>query len=322
MKDLVAIQGLRSGPRCDRPDTSKELDFRYNLWPVLHSGSGFGATSTVASRMTPPPVVLSIAGFDPSGGAGVTADLATFAAHGLYGTSAVSVWTAQSTRGVAGTRNADPAFLQQTLEFLTADLPPAGVKIGALGGGETARVVGKFLRELLDGDADKLLIPRVLDPVLLSSSGHWLYRREDLPVLLEEVLPRVSWVTPNWAELGVLTGRSVQSLAEAWDAAATLAGRYTGLNVVVTGGDQAEPVDLLLEADGSREAIPGEHVESTSTHGTGCAFSSALLAGLVLGLPGLEAVRAAKAYVTEGIRRAPGLGSGRGPLDLYWPMRW
>ena len=273
------------------------------------------------SHVASPPVVLTIAGFDPSGGAGITADLAVFAAHGLYGTSAVSVWTAQSTIGVAGTRMADPGFLLETLEVLKADLPPAGVKIGALGDGGAARVVAGFLRGLVAEGEGKSLIPRVLDPVLVSSSGRWLYAEKDLPVLLEEVLPQVDWVTPNWAELGALTLRSVQTLADAWEASEALVGRYSGLNVVVTGGDQAETTELVLEAGGARHVVKGERVESNSTHGTGCAFSSALLAGLVRGMSGLEAVQAAKVYVAEGIRRAPGVGRGKGPLDLYWPMR-
>ena len=216
---------------------------------------------------------------------------------------------------------ADPGFLLETLEVLKADLPPAGVKIGALGGGGAARVVAGFLRGVVAESEGKSLIPRVLDPVLVSSSGRWLYEEKDLPVLLEEVLPQVDWVTPNWAELGALTLRSVQTVADAWEAAETLAGRYSGLSVVVTGGDQAEASELVLEAAGARHEVRGERVESTSTHGTGCAFSSALLAGLVRGKPGLEAVQAAKAYVAEGIRRAPEMGSGKGPLDLYWPMR-
>ena len=271
--------------------------------------------------MAPPPVVLTIAGFDPSGGAGVTADLAVFAAHGLYGTSAISVWTAQSTQGVAATRPADATFLLETLQVLGDDLPPVGVKIGALGEGNVARTVGKWLHGMGEGIPPKRHIPKVFDPVILSSSGYWLYRREDLPALLDEVLPQVNWVTPNWAELGELTGRSVQTIAAAWDAAEVLAGKYEGLNVVVTGGDQDEPMELIVEADGQRHEIPGRHVESRATHGTGCAFSSALLAGLVLGRSGVEAVRAAKQFVAEGIRRAPGVGSGKGPLDLYWPLR-
>lgn len=263
----------------------------------------------------PPAVALTIAGFDPSNGAGLTADLSVFAAHGLFGTSAIAATTVQSTMGVAAIRAADPAWLSRTLEHVAADLPAAGVKIGMLASEPIVRLVAAFL-ETAPGR-----IPVVLDPVLRSSSGHELLDPAALRRLQTELLPVVSWITPNWAELSALTGIKVRNLEEVNEAANALGRRHPGLYIVVTGGDQTEPLDLLRAPGGAVQTYPGEHIETTSTHGTGCAFSSALLARLILGDPPAKAVAKAKAYVTEALRTAPGLGHGRGPLNLWWPLR-
>jgi hydroxymethylpyrimidine/phosphomethylpyrimidine kinase len=258
----------------------------------------------------------------------VTADLQVFAAHGLFGLSAISSLTAQSTRGVAAVEPINGGFLARTLDYLWADLPAAGVKIGMLGSEEAVRVVAGFLRERMK---DEQGIPVVLDPVLRSSSGSELLPAGALEALQAELLPLLGslagWVTPNWAELGVLTGRKVGSLAEARAAAEALGQRYPGLHVVATGGEAAEPfesvepIDLLRTPDGKLLEFAGKHVETRSTHGTGCAFSSAILARLVLGDRPAEAVAGAKRYVAEAMRSAPGLGHGRGPLNLLWPLR-
>ena len=258
-------------------------------------------------------VVWSIAGFDPSSGAGVTADLMTFAAHGLYGCAAVTALTVQSTRGVAGVELVRPELLRQTLEQLLEDLPPRGVKIGMLGSAEQAVVVGRFLRGLE--------CPVVLDPVLRSSSGRALYPVEALEVLEVEVLPFAGWITPNWAELGLLSGRPVRDAAEVEVAVRALLGRQPHLHTVVTGGDQSAPIDVLFAHGREGVTFPGVHVETSSTHGTGCAFSSALLAELVGGVEPEAAVRGAKAYVAGALEHTPGLGGGKGPLGLLWPLR-
>ena len=266
-----------------------------------------------------PKVVWTIAGFDPSSGAGVTADLLTFAAHGLFGCSAITALTVQSTVGVAGVELVGAPLLATTLEHLYEDLPPAGVKIGMLGGPQQARVIGSFLERLGDG-------PVVLDPVLRSSSGRELYPAAAVPELREMLLPRVGFVTPNWPELALLADLPVRSMEEAAAAARRLIERYPGLHVVATGGDQSpagEAVgnsvrDLLITPGGGRFEIEGERIATTSTHGTGCAFSAALLAQLVAGAEALEAVKAAKRYVKGALRAAPGVGRGRGPMGLLW----
>jgi len=260
-------------------------------------------------------VALSIAGFDPSSGAGVTADLAVFAAHGIFGTSAISAMTVQSTVGVAAVRAVDPEWLRRTLEHVSADLPAAGVKIGMLAADAIVRVVAGFLQGV------PYQVPVVLDPVLRSSSGHQLLESQGERRIHAELLPVVGWITPNWSELSILAGMPVRKIEQAKEAADVLGKLHPRLHIVATGGDQKEPVELLRMPGGAVQTFPGEHVETTSTHGTGCAFSSALLSRLILGEAPAVAVARAKAYVTQALRLAPGLGRGRGPLDLLWPLR-
>jgi len=264
-----------------------------------------------------PPVLLTIAGHDPSSGAGITADLQVFAAHGLFGTSVLTALTAQSTLGVASILPVSGPFFRSALEHLHADLPAAGVKIGMLGSAETVQEVGNYLRSI----AAKSQIPIVLDPVLRSSSGAHLLAAEGIEALHLSLLPLVQWVTPNWAELAVLTGTNVSSLADAEASAHLLGERYPNLYVVVTAGDQPAPVDLLRLPSGEVHRFHGEHIQTTSTHGTGCAFSSALLSRIILRDTPDFAVQNAKNYVAEALRSAPGLGHGKGPLNLLWPLK-
>ena len=264
----------------------------------------------------PPPIALTIAGFDPSSGAGITADLQTFAAHRLFGVSAITALTVQSTLGVASVEAVSPELLRQTLDHLNADLPPAGIKIGMLATHEIVTKATAFI------NACKLLIPIVLDPIIVSSSGAPLLDQEGLRALQEELLDHVTWITPNWAELAVLTGRKVQFPPDAESALHILGRRYPHLHIVATGGDHgAKPIDLLRTPTGEIHSFPGKRVDTTSTHGTGCAFSSALLSRLILGDAPVVAVSAAKTFVEGALRHAPGLGHGRGPMNLLWPLR-
>ena len=266
-----------------------------------------------------PPIALSIAGHDPSSGAGVTADLQTFAAHRVFGVSAITALTVQSTLGVSAVETVSPRFLRQTLDTLEADLPAQGIKIGMLGSAAIAAEVAAFL-------ADKPGIPTVLDPILRSSSGAALLEPEGLKATLEQLLPMVAWATPNWMELSALTGLPVASLGQAEAAMHHLGRSYPHLTIVATGGDQARPIDQLRLPGGESHngevyLFAAERVETRATHGTGCAFSSALLCRLLHGDDPITAVRGAKEYVTEALRRAPGIGHGHGPLDLLWPLR-
>jgi hydroxymethylpyrimidine/phosphomethylpyrimidine kinase len=281
----------------------------------------------------PPPksasvrTLLAIAGHDPSSGAGITADLQTFAAHRLFGTSAITALTVQSTLGVEEIQPADPAFLRRALDHLAADLPPAGIKIGMLGSSEIAASVAGFLASIHPaegnspaGNQPPSALPIVLDPILRASSGADLLPPEALETLHHQLLPRVTWITPNWSELSALTAQPVETLAQAEAATHALAEKHPHLHIVTTAGDHAQPTDLLRLPSGDIHRFAGEHIESTSTHGTGCAFSSALLCLLVLRDTPIEAVRGAKHFVTEAIRNAPNLGHGKGPLNLFWHL--
>jgi hydroxymethylpyrimidine/phosphomethylpyrimidine kinase len=272
------------------------------------------SVDTLQSQPRKPPIVLTIAGFDPSSGAGITADLQVFAAHRLFGTACITALTVQSTRGVAAVEPVS-ALIGQTLSHLGADLQPAGIKIGMLATAEAVSAVANYLTHRHGPK-----IPVVLDPVILSSSGACLLNSQGIAVLQAKLLPLVDWITPNRAELGELSG--VDTSADIEDALHALSRRYPHLHIVATGGDHIGEgtVDTLLTPDGDLHRFEGPRIDTTSTHGTGCAFSSALLARLVLGYAPQDAVGAAKIYVTEAIRRAKGLGQGHGPLHLLWPL--
>ena len=265
-----------------------------------------------------PLVALTIAGFDPSAGAGITADLAVFAAHGLHGTACITALTVQATTGVRSVTPVDAALVHDTLHELESDLPAAGVKIGMLATPEIVSAVAEFLESLRQGR----IAPIVFDPVLRSSSGHPLFDPGAITNLRDRLLPLVDCITPNVGELSLLLGRDLAAEREPIEEGARELQRRLGapLHVVVTGGDLHAPDDLVLSSDGRTCWVEGERVATTSTHGTGCAFSSALLANLMQGREPREAVRRAKRYVEGALRRAPQLGAGNGPLAHLWPL--
>jgi hydroxymethylpyrimidine/phosphomethylpyrimidine kinase len=262
-------------------------------------------------------VALTIAGFDPSSGAGVTADLKVFEKHGIYGVAAITALTIQSTQGVRGVVPVAGPVFRETLECLADDLPLAGVKIGMLGSVEAVRDVARFLTGAT--------IPRdrvVLDPVLVSSSGAALLEPKAVEDLKKDLLPMAGWVTPNLEELTALLGEPgdfisrdhIPEMAERLAACGIPGWGGNGPHVVVTGGHLYPPDDFLRTADGEETWFSGERVETTSTHGTGCAFSSALLCRLLLGEGPIEAVGGAKAWLKRALETAVPLGKGRGPV--------
>ncbi|WP_446743222.1 bifunctional hydroxymethylpyrimidine kinase/phosphomethylpyrimidine kinase [Silvibacterium acidisoli] len=260
-----------------------------------------------------PPVVLTIAGFDPSSGAGITADLKVFAAHKLYGLAAITALTVQSTQGVRRVEPVDPALLAETLSCLADDGPIAGVKVGMLGSAGVVRAVIGFLAGLR---LDRNRV--VVDPVIRSSSGRALLDPEGIHLLREELLPLTGWVTPNADELALLTGTEVSSQVQAANAGKRLVRAVPGLKVVATGGHLDPPDDLLVTEDVEVQSFPGQRIETSATHGTGCAFSSALLAALVNGAGPAQAVAAAKEYVAAAMKAAYPIGKGRGPLHHFF----
>jgi hydroxymethylpyrimidine/phosphomethylpyrimidine kinase len=243
--------------------------------------------------------LLTIAGYDPSSGAGVTADLQVFAAHGFTGISAITALTVQSSRGVQRVEPVPLDLLAETLDFLGRSGTIDGVKIGMLGTAGLVNVVTDFL--------GKSPVPReriVLDPVIRSSSGAELLEPEGVRRVVEELLPLVGWVTPNLDEAAWLLAEPVGGREALPDQTVRLAklGEGHGLNVVVTGGHLDSPDDFLRTAAGQEAWIPGQRVEARSvhgTHGTGCVFSSALLCRLLLGDTPAEAVRHAKQCVVD-----------------------
>jgi hydroxymethylpyrimidine/phosphomethylpyrimidine kinase len=206
-----------------------------------------------------------------------------------------------------------PSLFRETLECLAADVEVAGVKLGMLASAGLVAEANHFLRT-----RPELRARTVLDPVTRSSSGAALLDREGTALVRERLLGVVGWVTPNLDELAMLTGVDVSSREQVESAAARLSQQAAaignpGLAIVVTGGHLARPDDFLL-LEGQGTWLAGERVETCSTHGTGCAFSSALLAGLVLGRSGVDAVEAAKRYVHAALRAAYPVGQGHGPL--------
>ena len=265
------------------------------------------------------PVALTIAGFDPGSGAGITADLKTFAAHGVYGVACISALTVQSTLGVRSVEPLSAGLVRQTLDCLVEDVALSGVKIGMLGTSGVAAEVASFL---LTQSSTILRERIVLDPVLRSTSGTPLIDENGVRVIQNELLHWVGWITPNIHELAILTGGDSETFTrdEVPEAAAQLreiALRLGNekLNMVVTGGHLGQPDDFLLTESGAQSWLPGEKITTNSTHGTGCAFSTALLCGLISGLGPLEAVGSAKAYVTEALRSAYPVGKGKGPMN-------
>jgi hydroxymethylpyrimidine/phosphomethylpyrimidine kinase len=265
---------------------------------------------------------LTIAGSDSSGGAGIQADLKTFAAFGVYGASAITAVTAQSTTGIVAAGALEADLVTAQIEAVAGDLTIHATKIGMLANAAIAEAVAAAIAEL-----DLPLV--VVDPVLVSSSGERLLDDDGVRALCTELLPRARVVTPNVPEAEALSGRRIHSIDDAYDAAKRIQDMGAAA-VIITGGHAfstshpapgtshlSEVVDLLFDGDKFYELrVP--RVDSTSSHGTGCTFASAVAAGLALGRELPDAAARAQAYVAGAIAHAPGLGHGRGPLNHFW----
>jgi hydroxymethylpyrimidine/phosphomethylpyrimidine kinase len=259
--------------------------------------------STDSSQMR---TALTIAGSDSGGGAGIQADLKTFAAHGVYGASAITAVTAQNTRGVRAAVALDPALVTAQIDAVLDDLGADAVKIGMLA---TAPIVAAVAGALARHDAR----PLVLDTVMLAKSGDRLLDEDAVSRLVADLIPRATIVTPNLPEAERLTGLRLSSPADLRRAAERLLAIGARAVVVMGGHLAGAAVDLFHDGTVAIE-LAAPRLETRHTHGTGCTFSAAIAARLALGDPLLDAVRAAKQYVTDAIRRAPGLGGGHGPL--------
>ncbi|HLW87480.1 MAG TPA: bifunctional hydroxymethylpyrimidine kinase/phosphomethylpyrimidine kinase [Terriglobales bacterium] len=263
-----------------------------------------------------PPVILTIAGFDPSSGAGVTADIKTIAAHGCYGVACVSSLTVQSTTGVRRVEPVAADLVSETLEELARDVEISAVRIGMLGSAKVVWAVAEFL--------DKNRLPNVvLDPILKSSSGADLLEVAGVDLLVEKLIPLATVVTPNIDEAAVLTGLAVTNL-EQMRAAAYQLHELGAAAAVITGGHLEKAIDLLSfrgRTGVEQETFKSARLRSNSTHGTGCAFATSVACHLALGRGLPEAVLLTKAYVAAAIVNAHPLGRGIGPVHHLYRMQ-
>jgi hydroxymethylpyrimidine/phosphomethylpyrimidine kinase len=278
-----------------------------------------------------PPIILTIAGFDPSSGAGVTADIKTIAAHACYGVACITALTVQSTSGVRRFEVLDPALVSETLEELAGDVEIAAVHIGMLGSAKVVRAVADFLsgapaRPGTGRSGPQNGRPRlpniVLDPILKSSSGAELLDTAGTRLLVERLIPLADVVTPNIDEAAVITGIEVNDLNEMKAAAAKL--HEMGASaMVITGGHLEKAIDLLsfkTKRGVEQEIFKAERQRSNSTHGTGCAFATAMACHLALNRGLAEAALLAKTYVTAAITYGHPVGRGTGPIHHLYRM--
>jgi hydroxymethylpyrimidine/phosphomethylpyrimidine kinase len=261
-----------------------------------------------------PPVILSIAGYDPSSGAGITADVKTAAAHGCYAATCITALTVQSTQEVFAVQPLSGDLVRRTLHVLRDDLEIAAIRLGMLGSGEVAAVVADFL---------ELAHPPniVLDPVIRSSSGTALLDEVGIEIVRTRLIPISDIMTPNLHEAAFLLGAEILPDHASWSVGFVreLASGLHGMGakaVVITGGHVDPPNDYLSFQAGEL-IIPGERIESRSTHGTGCAYATALACHLAQGMELSQAVRAAKEFVAGAIRSAYPVGKGIGPVNQF-----
>jgi len=255
-------------------------------------------------------VALTIAGSDSGAGAGIQADLKTFAANGVYGLSVITAITAQNTVGVRAVQEVDPAVIRAQLDAVSEDFAIAAVKTGMLSS-------SKIIDVVVEGMRAHRLPHLVVDPVMVAKSGDRLLREDAVDALRRQLLPLAEVVTPNLPEAQVLAGLPVGTVTERIAAARAILA-LGARSVVIKGGHSEEDpvVDLLVDADGVRE-FRAPRVHGTSTHGTGCTFSAAIAAGLARGLSVPAAVDQARTYLSAAMAQAPGLGHGHGPLNHF-----
>lgn len=275
-------------------------------------------------RTLPPPIVWTIAGTDPGGGAGIQADLKTFAGLGVYGCSVITAVVAQNTQGVRYVRTLDAEIVREQIQTLAEDLPPVAIKIGMLGTAEIVSAVAEAVRNLN--------VPVICDPVLRSSSGSLLLPDEAIDVFTSELAPLCTLCTPNWPETEHLCSCKISGTEDV-EAAACIWHQTISASVLIKGGhasgdwlcDYWSTTQDLANGRLQRQMIgmwiKSRRIKTRHTHGTGCTMSSAIAAALARGLNMHDALLAARAYVNQGLRTPPGVGTGNGPLGHGdWPL--
>jgi hydroxymethylpyrimidine/phosphomethylpyrimidine kinase len=255
------------------------------------------------------PVALTIAGSDPSGGAGLQADLKTFHRFGVYGEAVVTLITVQNTRGVTRVETLAPDLVVEQIQAVIDDIPPQAAKIGALGSREVVEAVAR--------EAQRFSFPLVVDPVMISKHGTRLIDLDATRALVERLIPRAFLLTPNLEEAAALAGFPVED-REAMARAAEKLASLGAANILVKGGHlRGDALDLLYLSGGEIREYTAPRIQTHHTHGSGCTYSAAITAELAKGTPLADAVARAKAFITEAIRTAPRLGAGQGPLNHH-----
>jgi hydroxymethylpyrimidine/phosphomethylpyrimidine kinase len=255
-----------------------------------------------------PPIALSIAGSDPSGGAGIQADLKTFHQFGIYGEAAITLVTVQNSVRFSRVEWMSPDLVREQIAAVLEDIPPAAAKTGALGSEGIVEVVAEM--------ASAFRFPLVVDPVMLGKHGRRLLSTAAVRILRERLLPRAALVTPNIPEAEELSDITIRDLAGMRQAALIIHELGARAVLIKGGHSEGDPVDLLFDGAEWRE-FPAVRIDTPHTHGTGCTYSAAIVASLALGLPLSEAVAAGKRFIHEAIRSNPGLGAGCGPVNHH-----
>lgn len=254
--------------------------------------------------------VLTIAGSDCSGGAGIQADIKTMTANGVYAMSSITALTAQNTTGVSGIMEVTPEFLAMQLDSVFTDIFPDAVKIGMV---SSARLIEVIAGKLAFYNAKNI----VVDPVMVSASGSKLLRDDAIETLKNKLFPLALILTPNIPEASVLTGLSIENEEDMIKAAETISKQF-GCAVLCKGGHSVNDANDLLYYNNKFTWFRGERINNDNTHGTGCTLSSAIACGLAKGMSLEEAIRAAKDYVTGALKAMLNLGKGCGPLNHMW----
>ena len=256
---------------------------------------------------------LTIAGTDPSGGAGIQADIKTMTANGVFAMSAITALTAQNTTGVTDILEATPQFLGEELDAIFTDIFPDAVKIGMVSSSGLIAVIADKLRQY---GAKHI----VVDPVMVATSGAKLLRDDAIAVLEEQLLPLAAVLTPNIPEAEILSGMTIRNAADMEQAARTISERY-GCAVLCKGGHQINDADDLLWRDGAGKWFRGRRINNPNTHGTGCTLSSAIASNLAKGYDLDASVERAKAYISGALAAMLDLGKGSGPMNHMFALR-
>ncbi|MFV0504255.1 MAG: bifunctional hydroxymethylpyrimidine kinase/phosphomethylpyrimidine kinase [Lachnospirales bacterium] len=257
--------------------------------------------------------VLTIAGSDCSGGAGIQADLKTITCHGLYGMSAITALTAQNTTGVQGIFEVDADFLGEQLDSIFTDIPPDAIKIGMVSSVALIEVIAK---KLIQYNGKNI----VVDPVMVSTSGSTLISKEAIEILKEKLIPLATLVTPNIPEAEILTSSEIKNEKKMMSAAKFLGDKYKSA-ILCKGGHNVEDANDLLYVEGKHTWFYGKKINNPNTHGTGCTLSSAIASNLAMGKNVNESIENSKKYISGTLVSMLNLGAGSGPLNHMYNIK-